>query len=222
MDIRAHAQDAARLSRSRLQNELHGIYAIVNGEGADPVALTKAILAGGCRIVQYRAKSGIDTQHARRIREATRRAGALLLLNDDWRAVYACDADGVHLGPEDATFEDLRAIRAALPERLVGFSCGAPQEAIRAEEAGADYAGVGSVFATGSKSDAGVPIGVEGLRAVTAATALPVAAIGGITADVLPSIRRTGVAMAAILSAIASASDPRAVTAQLVQLWQTS
>jgi len=145
-----------------------------------------------------------------------------LRLNAVWGAVGACDTAGVHLAPADATFEARRAVRGALPGRLVGFSCGAPQEATPAEEAGADGAGVGSVFATGSKSDAGVPIGVEGLRAVTAATALPVAAIGGITADVLPSIRRTGVAMAAILSAIASASDPRAVTAQLVQLWQTS
>jgi thiamine monophosphate synthase len=75
------------------------------------------------------------------------------------------------------------------------------------------------VYATSSKADAGDPIGIAGLRAVAAACSLPVAAIGGITLAVLPDVRETGVAMAAVISAISAASDPREATAALVRAW---
>lgn len=204
-----------RAERARL---LRGIYAIVNETHAPhPVALTRAILEGGARIVQYRAKGGIVPEHAREIRELTRRHAALFIVNDDWRAVQTYDADGVHLGPDDAQPGDLAAIRDALPDRLIGVSCGTPQEARMAADA--DYIGVGAVYATSSKADAGDPIGIAGLRAVAAACPLPVAAIGGITLAVLPDVRETGVAMAAVISAISAASDARAATAALVRTW---
>jgi len=206
------------MTRTERAQLLHGIYAIVNeGPQHDAVALAGAIVSGGVRIVQYRAKSGIIPQHARAIRELTRTREALFILNDDWRAVRTYDADGVHLGPEDATPEDLVAIRAALPDCIVGVSCGTAQEARAA--AHADYIGVGPVYATVSKADAGDPIGIAGLHAVAASTALPVAAIGGITLASVPQIREGGVAMAAVISAICDAPDPREASAALVQAW---
>lgn len=206
------------MTRAQRAALLRGIYAIVN-EAAEPnpVELTSAILAGGARIVQYRAKSGIVSAHARAMRELTRANNALFIINDDWRAVQMYDADGVHLGPDDARPEDLAVIRAALRDRLIGVSCGTPQEAIAAADA--DYIGVGSVYATLSKADAGDPIGIAGLCAVAAATQLPVAAIGGITYDTLSEVRSSGVAMAAVISAIAAAADPRAATEALVRGW---
>ena len=204
-----------RVERARL---LRGVYAIVNETHAPhPLALTRAILEGGARIVQYRAKGGIVAKHAREMRELTRERDALFIINDDWRAVQTYDADGVHLGPDDAQPGELAAIRDALPDRLIGVSCGTPQEARMAADA--DYIGVGSVYATSSKADAGDPIGIAGLRAVAAACSLPVAAIGGITLAVLPDVRETGVAMAAVISAISAASDPREATAALVRAW---
>lgn len=198
---------------------LRGIYAIVNESvSPQPVAVTRAILDGGARIVQYRAKSGIVPEHARAMRALTRERHALFIINDDWRAVQSYDADGVHLGPDDARAEDLAAIRAALPDRLIGVSCGTPDEARAAADA--DYIGVGSVYATASKADAGDPIGIAGLRAVAATTALPVAAIGGITLATLADVRASGVAMAAVISAISAAPDPRAATAELVRRWE--
>jgi len=204
-----------RVERARL---LRGVYAIVNETHAPhPLALTRAILEGGARIVQYRAKGGIVAKHAREMRELTRERDALFIINDDWRAVQTYDADCVHLGPDDAQPGDLAAIRDALPDRLIGVSCGTPQEARMAADA--DYIGVGSIYATSSKADAGDPIGIAGLRAVAAACSLPVAAIGGITLAVLPDVRETGVAMAAVISAISAASDPREATAALVRAW---
>lgn len=199
---------------------LHGIYAIVNEHAPrDPVELTRAIVEGGARIVQYRAKSGIVPAHAQAMRALTRDRNALFIINDDWRAVQTYDADGVHLGPEDAVPEDLAAIRAALPDKLIGLSCGTPEEARVADESDVDYIGVGAVYATDSKADAGDPIGIAGLQRVAAVTRLPVAAIGGIALRDVSEVRASGVAMAAVISAIAGADEPREATACLVRAW---
>lgn len=209
------------MTRRERAERLRGIYAIVNEGARDPVELTRDILAGGARIVQYRAKNGIVAEHARQLRSLTREFRALLFLNDDWRAVREYDADGVHLGPEDATAAELPAIRAALADALIGLSCGTEAEAREALRADADYVGAGSVYATASKDDAGDPIGLDGLRRVAAAAApLPVAAIGGVTAGALGDVRATGVAMAAVISAIARAPDARAATEALVRAWE--
>ena len=173
----------------------------------------------GIRIVQYRAKRGEIPEIARALRERTRRAGALFVVNDDWKAAIRYDADGVHLGPGNPGFEDARAVRARLGDRLVGLSCGTVEEARAAEAAGADYAGVGPVYATASKADAGTPLGPGGLARIAAATALPVAAIGGIEASSIGEVRGAGVAMAAVISALSRTADPEADARALVSAW---
>ena len=204
-----------RASRAAL---LGGIYVIVN-EGADPVGLAGAALAGGARVIQYRAKRGLDRGNATALRASTRRHGALLVINDDWRGALDYQADGVHLGPADAPPESLAAIRRALPECVIGLSCGTADEARLAAVVGADYIGAGSVYPTVSKPDAGAPIGVAGLGEVVAATGLPVAAIGGITRERIAEIRAAGAAMAAVISAVAQRADPAAATRELVLAW---
>lgn len=208
------------MTRSQRAAKLRGIYAIVNESAQiDPVDLTRAILEGGARIVQYRAKSGIVPEHAQAMRELTRDFGALFIINDDWRAVQTYDADGVHIGPEDARPHELAGIRAALPDRLIGISCGSPDEMRAAEGYDADYIGAGSVYTTNSKADAGDPIGLAGLSAIASGTRLPVAAIGGITLAHLHEVRGCGVSMAAVISAISNAADPRRATAALAGAW---
>jgi thiamine-phosphate pyrophosphorylase len=206
------------MTRAQRAALLHGIYAIVNDD-ANVLRLTQAILAGGVRIVQYRAKRGIAADRAHALRELTRAYGALFILNDAWQEADTYDADGVHVGPEDAQPPELTRIRSALGDRLLGFSCGTADEARTAARAGADYLGAGAVYATISKADAGEPIGIAGLRGVAAAANLPVAAIGGITLDRLTEIRQSGVPMAAVISAIANAPQPQAAAAALVRAW---
>lgn len=200
--------------------QLHGIYAVVNEGLSSPVALVHALLDGGVRIFQYRAKTGIVLEHLQAIREVTRARGALLLINDDWHAALDFEADGAHLGPDDAVRADLPKIRKHLHGRLLGISCGTAEEAQCAQAAGADYIGVGAVYATGSKPDAGEPIGIEGLRRVAAATTLPVAAIGGISILNIEDVRESGVAMAAVISALASTANPAAAAQRLVNAWR--
>lgn len=205
--------------RSDAQALLNGIYAIVNEGEPDPVSLARAILAGGVRVVQYRAKRGIVPDHAQAMRDLTRASDALFIINDDWRAVKTYEADGVHVGTDDVHPAELAQIRALLPGRIIGVSCATQSEARAAERSGADYAGVGSVYATSSKADAGPPIGIAGLVRVAHSTRLPVVAIGGITLESIREIRSAHVAMAAFISAIASASDPQAASAALVREW---
>lgn len=204
--------------RAQCAARLRGIYAIVN-ETPRALDVARAALEGGVRIVQYRAKSGIVPEHARALRDLTNAYDALFLLNDEWRVVRDYDADGVHTGPEDAKPHELESIRAALADRILGISCGTPEEARMATAVDADYIGAGAVYATGSKDDAGDPIGIAGLQSVASATPLPVAAIGGITLERVQEIRASGVAMAAVISAIAGAADARAASAALVRAW---
>ncbi len=211
----AKARVSAREQRVAL---LHGIYAIVN-ESARTVAIARGALEAGIRLVQYRAKGGIVAKTLQSLREMTRRQDALLIVNDDIEAVRAFDCDGIHLGPDDAGFYDIARVRDALPDRIIGLSCGTIQEARPSRTQGADYLGVGSVFATASKDDAGEPIGIEGLSRIASITRLPVAAIGGITLENVGDVCRSGVAMAALISAISNADDPRVAATALVNAW---
>ena len=210
MTTTARSGDAPR-------SRLHGVYALLDPARCEPVAFTEAILRGGIRVVQIRAKTGIDAATLLAIVNRVRAAGGLALVNDD--IALARLADGVHLGQEDAAGLDLRQLRVGLGDGIVGLSCGTPAEARAADPALIDYVGVGPVFATGSKHDAGLPIGLSGARAVVEATALPCAAIGGITRATIGRVRETGAAMAAVISALSEA-DPEADARALVAAWE--
>jgi thiamine-phosphate diphosphorylase len=213
--------EIAAVGRSSRAARLHGVYVIIN-QAPNALHLAGAILAAGVRIVQYRAKDGIDAAHLEALRERTRAQDALLIVNDDWRAALAFDCDGVHLGPDDDGFANVAPLRAALGERLIGLSCGTVDEALRANAEDADYLGVGAVYATGSKADAGDPIGIDGLLRVARVSRYPVAAIGGIGLSQLADVRESGVAMAAVISAVAAAHDPHEAARALVATWGAS
>lgn len=216
------APETTRVTRAARAALLHGIYAIANEGAGDPVALVAAALDAGVRIVQYRAKGGIVAARLRALRALTRERDALLILNDDARAALEFDCDGVHLGPDDRGFTDVAPIRAALDDRLIGLSCGTVAQARAASTRDVDYLGIGAVYATGSKDDAGAPIGIDGLTRVAGATTLPSAAIGGIDAANLGAVARTGVAMAAVISAIANDPDHGVAALRLVRIWNAA
>jgi thiamine-phosphate pyrophosphorylase len=197
---------------------LKGIYALLEpARHADPGAYLDALLRGGIRLVQVRAKGGIEAGLFDALVARVRAAGGTAIVNDD--VELALRADGVHLGQEDAAEHDLRALRSRLGGRTIGLSCGTPAEARLVASGLIDYIGVGPIFATGSKADAGGPIGISGVRVVVAATALPAAAIGGITLAELPRVRETGAAMAAVISALANAPDPEVNARAFVRAW---
>lgn len=213
------AHSPARVTRRQRAQLLRGVYVIVN-EGARVIELGCAALHAGVRILQYRAKRGIVAENVRFLRALTREHDALLLMNDEWRAAQEFDCDGVHLGPDDDGFERIAPVRAALRERLIGLSCGTIEEVQAANTADIDYLGAGCVYATTSKSDAGIPIGPAGLRALVEVSALPVAGVGGVSLATLAEVQRTGAAMAAVISAIEGAAHPQCVARELVDAWE--
>jgi thiamine-phosphate pyrophosphorylase len=197
---------------------LEGIYAIVDTSlPISPETLLEQLLAGGIKLVQYRSKSGVERSRVRAMHARTQRSGALLIVNDDLEA--ALEADGLHAGQEDLSAHDIAAVRARLGTRIFGISCGTVREARSAAQAGADYLGVGPFAATATKLDAGPALGENGVRDIVAACDVPVAAIGGIGPANLMAVARTGAAMAAIVSALGLAPDPRAAARELVACW---
>ena len=140
-------------------------------------------------------------------------ANCLFLVNDRADVAVAARADGVHLGQEDLPAGAARALVGA--EMILGISVGTVEEAVEAREAGADYLGVGPVFPTPSKPDAGKPIGLEGLRGIREAVDLPLVAIGGIDAERVEAVLEAGADGVAVISAVAYARDMEATVRRL-------
>ena len=199
---------------------LRGLYVLTDAHmGGSHVAIARAALRGGARIIQLRDKTTPARpllQIARELRRLTREFDALLLINDQLDLALLCEADGVHLGPEDWPIADVRAVVPR--DFLIGASCGTPAQARAAQRAGADTIGIGAIYATQTKTDAGGAIGLDGLRAVMHATNLPAAAIGGVGPDNIGAVAACGAPMACVISAIANAGDEAAMEAATREL----
>jgi thiamine-phosphate pyrophosphorylase len=180
--------------------------------------VVRAALRGGATVVQLRDKESSTRamiELGRALRPLTRAAGVPLIVNDRVDVAVAIGAEGVHVGQDDMPAPLARQI--AGPQAILGVSASTLQEALQAEREGADYLGVGAVFGTPSKADAGAPIGVEGLALIARAVSIPVVAIGGITVDNAASIIRAGAAGVAVISAVMGATDPEDAARRLRQ-----
>jgi thiamine-phosphate pyrophosphorylase len=135
-------------------------------------------------------------------------------VNDHVDLALAIGADGVHLGQRDLPVTVVRGI--VPPQMLVGCSTNNPDEARLAESAGADYVSVGRLFPTESKFNTR-PATLDTLRAVKAAVSIPVCAIGGINPSNIEDVIEAGADMAAVISAIVLADDPREATRRLAE-----
>ena len=184
--------------------KLRGLYAITP-EGVEPGKVRLA-LEGGVALLQYRNKTR-DPVHARAIATLARQFGVPVIINDDLELALELDAAGAHLGREDG---DLRAARQKLPGRLLGASCYNDARLARAAVAqGADYVAFGSVFASPTKPGAvRAPLAVIGEAKRVAA--VPVVAIGGITAANAGQAIDAGADMVAVISAVFDAADVEA------------
>jgi len=203
---------------------LAGLYAITP-KMADTDALLERValaLEGGAALVQYRAKDlapALALEQARRLVALCRAHRAPLIVNDSVELALAAGADGVHVGSEDVA---PAVARAALPSGIVGVSCYAtPGNARAAAKAGADYVGIGSVFASGTKPGA-VRASFDDIAQAQRVGGLPVAAIGGITESNVAQVVHAGAAMAAVISALFDAPDVAAAARALSQPFAAS
>ncbi len=189
------------------------LYAIVDPleTGQDPVTLAAAFLAGGARLIQLRWKGASSRElvaAATAIRAWATAARALFLVNDRPDIARAVGADGVHLGQDDLPLAAARRILG--PGPVIGISTHSVDEARAAHASGADYLGIGPVYATASKSDALTPRGLDLVRAVRIAVPVPLVAIGGITAATAPGVLAAGADAVAMIAGLVRTADPAA------------
>ncbi len=147
------------------------------------------------------------------LKDRCRIAGVPFCVNDRLDVALAVGADVAHLGQDDLPLED--ALRIAAGRLLIGFSTHNPAQAAAAIAGGADYIGFGPIFETRSKLRPDPTVGVEGLRAVAAASPTPVVAIGGITLGTVALVAAAGAAAAAVIAAVNDAPDPTAAGRQV-------
>lgn len=173
---------------------------------------------GGCTLVQLREKElpSLDFFNAAvRVKRITDHHGVPLIINDRADIALAVDAAGVHVGQGDLPVEAVRALMGS--EKIVGVSVSSLAEAELAERGGADYLGVGALFATGTKSDASLT-SVEDLRSIKKASGVPVVAIGGINSKTVPLLAGTGIDGIAVVSAVVAAEDAASAASELREL----
>ena len=172
-------------------------------------------LLGGTTLVQLREKDLSDCefiQEAISVKRLCERFGVPLLINDNVNVALRSGADGVHLGQDDLPLQEARKMLG--PNKIIGISTHTVEEAMKAEQGGADYVGVGSVFATQTKLDANV-LSIDYIREICQAVTIPVVAIGGIKEENMDVLRNTGVAGIAVVSAIFGQPDIEMATLRL-------
>lgn len=172
-------------------------------------------LKGGVTFVQLREKDLDEASflaEAKEIQALCRRWGVPFVINDNVALAVAIDADGVHVGQSDMEAGDVRAMIG--PDKILGVSTQTVEQARAAQARGADYLGVGAVFATGSKADA-VEVDHRTVREICQAVDIPAIAIGGITAENTAQLAGNGLAGIAVISAIFGAADVEAAARRL-------
>jgi len=185
--------------------------------------IVRAAIRGGATVVQLREKEAATREMIRlgqALRQITQAAGLPLIVNDRADVALAIGAQGVHVGEEDLPVPLAR--RLIGPDRILGASPGTVEGARQAERDGADYLGVGDVYGTPSKPDAGAPIGVEGLAEVVRAVSIPVVAIGGIRPTNAAAAIHAGAAGVAVISSVVGAADPEAAARRLREIVEAS
>jgi thiamine-phosphate pyrophosphorylase len=176
------------------------------------------MIKGGIRLIQYREKRPHKSfaemlAECTALRQLTREAGVLFIINDYPDIAQLVDADGVHVGQDDFPVSEVR--RLIGPHKLIGLSTHGPEQAAAAVAAGADYIGVGPIFSTQTKEDVCAPVGLGYLEHVVRTCPLPFVAIGGIKEHNLHQVVSRGAKTVCLVTEIVGATDIAATTRRL-------
>ncbi len=194
---------------------LYGITerAYLNGRSLE--SAVEESLRGGITCLQLRDKKLSDEDllpDALRLQKLCKQYGVPFIINDRVELAMQIDADGIHVGQDDMQASDVRKLIGQ--DKILGVSAQTVEQALAAQESGADYLGVGAVFPTKSKDDA-VEVPHETLNAICEAVSIPVVAIGGITRENAPQLAGSGIAGVALISALYAQSDIENATKQM-------
>lgn len=189
----------------------YSLYVITDSRlarGRSHLEVVGAAVRGGATVIQYREKDAPAREmieNALALLDLCRTHNVPLVINDRVDVALAVDADGVHVGQDDMPAAIARKLIGR--NKIVGVSAANPDEARAAIADGADYLGVGAIFATGSKSDAGTSIGMPGLIQVARVSSVPVVGIAGINSSNAASVIRAGASGVAVISAVVGADN---------------
>ena len=184
--------------------------------GRDMLSVASAALDGGATVIQLRdkiASTRVLIEEGLALRALTRERGALLIVNDRVDVALAVEADGAHVGQDDMPAGLTRQLLG--PDRILGVSAANMEEAEEATAGGADYLGVGPIFPSLGKADAGPATGGELLTELARRYTTPLVAIGGITAENATEVVRAGACGVAVITAVVYAEDITAASRQL-------
>lgn len=208
-----------------LAQNIHGLYAIADTGSIDDALLiekVRQVLAGGCRVLQYRDKS-IDKvkrlKQAKELKLLCSKAGAVFIINDDADLARQVNADGVHCGRNDATVSETRN---RYPELMIGATCyNSLERATQAIEDGADYLAFGRFYPSSTKPEA-TPATIEILRQASQQFDHPIVAIGGIIVENAEVLISSGASAVAVIKGVFSTTDPYFNSQQFCALFNKS
>ena len=194
----------------KIKPEILRVYGVTDASWTGRFTLLEQVeqaLKGGVTCIQFRDKqleNNAFLREAKKMKVLCEKYHVPLIINDHVDIAVRCGADGVHVGQKDMEAKEVRKLVGE--KMIIGVSARTVEQAIQAEQAGADYLGVGAVFGTSTKMDA-EKISLERLKEICQAVTIPVVAIGGVQKDNFPELAGTGVAGAALVSDIFSAQD---------------
>jgi len=212
------------ISASTLSAQLQ-LYLVLDPDlvAGDPLEAARAAMRGGVTMLQLRAKHRTDREIlalAEPLADICRREGVPFLVNDRLDLALACGADGVHLGVDDLPLAHARRLGGST--LIIGYSPESDEQIRAAAENGASYLGIGPVFATSTKGDAGEPLGVAEFARRHQLSGLPAVGIGGISVQNAGKVMEAGADGVAVVSAILAHPHPRQATAELLRVIQRS
>ncbi len=187
---------------------------------SNPGSFFSDLLTAGVTALQLRLKNVADDrvlEMAQLLHEVTTRFNVPLIINDRVDIMLESGADGVHVGRND---RELCEVRRQADDRIVGYSVNTEGHLRFAIDNGADYVGMGPVFATGTKLDTGPVLGFDGLTRLAAVCPLPCVGIGGVDASRIHRVMDCGVTGACVISAVLGAKAPAAAVRQLRQTFE--
>ncbi len=205
-------------SKKRLPSGIYGITFEKCSKGRSNIEVVKQMILGGIKVIQYREKDKSFKQmyeEAKVIREMTKKAEVLFIVNDHVELAMMVEADGVHIGQDDWPLLEVRKLLG--DDKIIGLSTHSKEQALEAVKLGADYIGVGPIFDTNTKDYA--TVGIEYLEFVAKNIDIPFVAIGGIKEHNIKQIIKAGAKSVALVTQITEADDIVNEISLLKKMW---
>jgi len=193
-----------------LNSGIYGITAEQFSKGRSNIQVVEEMIRGGITTIQYREKKhqkdvGEMYAECQQLRKLTREYGVTFIINDHVDLALLVDADGVHVGQEDLPVEAVRRLLGH--DKIIGLSTHSPEQMERAVDVGADYIGVGPIFATQTKENVCDAVGLQYLDYVTKYCPIPFVAIGGIKEHNISEIASRGAKSICLVTEIVGSED---------------